>query len=80
MERRQAIITAMGAIIGLMSGRAKSEPLGAPTSNLKVVNSIEAPPQAVSFNFDIFDKFIFTSNGESVTITGKEMFDALKSK
>lgn len=77
MQRRQAIIAAIGAVIGIMSGKAKSEPVSgtAPTPQY----SLTMPPQSVTFNLEIFEKFTFNWKGESVTITGKEIFDALKS-
>ena len=74
MTKRQAILAAIGGIVGLMSGRAKAEST-APVSSI----TIQQIPQSVSFSFDTFKEFTFSYGGESVTLTGKEMFAALKS-
>ena len=75
MTKREAIVATMGAVIGLMSNRVKTSEL-APTSSFTITNM----PQSVSFSFDTFEKFTFSHSGESITLTGKEMFDALKLK
>lgn len=71
MNRRQGIIASISAIIGLMSGEAKSEDL---------TNSLSLPiAQGVIFNFDSFTTFTFIHEGEKISMTGAEIFEALKS-
>ena len=77
MQRRQAIIAAIGAMVGIMSGKAKSEPVSGTAPMPQY--SITMPPLSVTFSFDAYEKFTFNWKGETVTVTGKEMFDALKS-
>jgi hypothetical protein len=75
MTKRQAILAGLAATVGLMSGRAKAE-MTAPAVQ---TFSITQQPQNVTFSLDTFKSFTFTQGGESVTVTGKEIFDALKS-
>ena len=79
MTKRQAILAAIGAMVGIMSGKAKSEPIGTTRTVQASEYSFTMPPQSVTFSLDSYEKFTFNWKGESVTITGKEMFDALKS-
>lgn len=74
MTKRQAILAGLSGTISLMSGRAKAEAT-APTSNF----TIQQQPQSVSFSLDTFKSFTFSLGGESVTLSGKEIFEALKS-
>lgn len=63
-------------MVGIMSGKAKSEASATVNS---LTTSLTMPPRAVTFSFDSYEKFTFTWKGESVTVTGEEMFAALKS-
>ena len=75
MTKRQAILTGLMGAIGLMSGRAKAEMV--PASGTISI-AITQVPQSVSFSLDTFKEFTFSQGGESVTLTGKEIFAALK--
>ena len=79
MKRRQAIIAAIGAMVGIMSGKAKSEPFVTDTLKQSGV-SFNLPPQSVAFSFDSYEKFTFTWKDKSITLTGEEMFAALNEK
>ena len=75
MTKRQAILAALAGTIGLMSHRAKTEMLqSSGTTNIATL----MVPQTVSFSLDTFKEFTFSQGGESVTLTGKEIFAALK--
>jgi hypothetical protein len=76
MTRRQGIMAAIAGVIGIMSGKAKSENLLAPTGSTSL--GLQQKPQFVIFDLNIFSKFTFSLDGESVTVTGKEIFDVLK--
>ena len=75
LTRRQGIMAAIAGVIGIMSGRAKTEQLVSGTSNITLNPNA---PQSVSFSLDTFAKFTFRLGDEEVTVTGKEVFDALK--
>ena len=77
MTRRQGIIAAIAGVIGIMSGRAKTETIPGATGSSNFV--FQQQPQSVSFSLNTFSKFTFRLGDEEVTVTGKEVFDALKS-
>lgn len=76
MTKREAIFAAIAGAIGLMSNRAKAETI---TLSGTTITTITQMPQSVMFDLDTFKEFKFTQGGESVTLTGKEIFAALKS-
>lgn len=78
MTKRQAILAALSGTIGLMSGRAKAETI--PSGGVSSMSVITQMPQTVSFSLNTFKEFTFSLDGESVTITNKEIFDALKDR
>lgn len=71
MTKREAIVAAAGAMIGLMSDSARAES----TSAVGIANW--NAPQKVTFNLDDFESFTFTHDGKSVTVTPRELFQAL---
>lgn len=80
MTKRKAILFTAAAMLGLMTNRAKTESSGSVAKNSSTITALQVFPQTVTFNFDLFDKFIFICKGESVTFTGDEIFEALKQK
>lgn len=65
-------------MVGLMSGKAKSEPIGSSgTAFSSNITSITMPPQRITFSFDYYESFTFNRKGKSVTLSGDEIFDAL---
>lgn len=72
MTKRQAMIAATGAVVGMMSGSARSESGNSGISNW---NS----PHKVTIDLDGFESFVFTQGGRSVTVTPRELFEALSS-
>lgn len=75
MKRREAIAAVAVAMVGLMSGKAKSEP--AATSGSNVPLTLPGPP-AITLDLDGFKSFTFGHNGKTVTFSPLEIFDALK--
>ena len=71
MTKREAIVAATGAAIGLMAGRAKAEQLSDSGSVFRNL------PQAIYFNLDNFSSFTFRHGDRSVTFTSKEIFDTM---
>ena len=77
MTKRQALLAAIAGTIGIMSERAKSENMPG-TVTTTDISVFKQQPQSVTFNLDTFAKFTFNLGDESVTVTGKEIFDAIK--
>ncbi len=75
MTKRQAILAGIAGTIGLMLSRAKTEPLAPSAGTMSVW---QQGPQSVSINLDMFAKFTFHLGDDQVTVTGKEIFEALK--
>lgn len=78
MERRNAIIAMLAASVGVMSHRAVAAPLKPLIHDGYLLLSVG--PQTVSFNLDVYDRFDFFHGKEKVSLTGAEIFAALKAK
>lgn len=72
MTKRQAILAAIAGAIGIMSDRAKTQPITNATTNV-----FSQTPQTVWFDLDTYASFTFRSGGKEVTVSGKEIFEAL---
>lgn len=77
MTKRQAILAAIAGAIGLMSSKAKTENLPGTVSGT-TSHVFQQVPQTVSFDLKTFAKFTFYIGDETVTVTGREIFEALK--
>lgn len=77
MTRRQGIIAALAALVGIQTGRAKAEPTLKMEGN-GASASINFPRGALSFNIDSFTEYRFSMNGETITLKPSEVMDALR--
>lgn len=75
MNRRNAVIAALAAIVGLTTGRARARSFAVVNSN-----SITIPKGAVSMDLDAFTDFEFTLGKETVKLTPAEIMAALKTQ
>lgn len=76
IERRQAVIVAMGVIVEAMIGKATANASQAVGESYSISDTTK--PVSVTMDLGNFKNFSFQLNGEVINLTPEEIFKALK--